>query len=111
MTDHQRIDRFVSEIGRCFYSPSNQQETTMADFDNTNRGVLFNERDKKTGDNDRDCGGSINVNGTEFWLSAWIKTSKAGAKYMSLSVKAKPADTPSRPIATPSDDMADEVIF
>src|SRR5262249_29840062 len=32
-------------------------------FDNTNRGVLFNERDKKQTDKDRDYGGSINVGG------------------------------------------------
>jgi hypothetical protein len=61
----------------------------MTTFDNTNRGVLFSERDKKSKDDDRDYSGSINIDGTEYWLSAWIKTSKKGTKFLSLSVRAK----------------------
>jgi len=59
-------------------------------YDNTNRGVLFNERDKKVKDEDRDYNGTLNVEGTEYWLSGWIKTSKKdGRKFLSLSVKPK----------------------
>jgi hypothetical protein len=57
-------------------------------FDNTNRGVLFNERDKKETDKDRDYGGKINIEGREFWLSGWINTSKKGLKFLSLAAKA-----------------------
>ena len=57
-------------------------------FDNTNRGVLFNERDKKETDKDRDYAGKINIEGREFWLSGWLKTSKKGLKFLSLSAKA-----------------------
>lgn len=70
-------------------------------YDNTNSGVLFNNREAK-GDNERapDYKGSINVNGEEFWLSAWIKEGQKG-KFMSLSIKpkeAKPAkQAPRRP--------------
>jgi hypothetical protein len=67
-------------------SSKGDQRTT---YDNRNRGALFSERDKKTKDDDRDYSGSINVEGTEFWLSAWIKTSKKGTKFLSLSVKPK----------------------
>jgi hypothetical protein len=49
-----------------------QQETDMTDYDNTNRGVLFSERDKKTKDDDRDYSGSINIHGTEYWLSVRV---------------------------------------
>src|SRR6516225_9285895 len=45
---------------------ADQQERTSAmpeQFDNTNRGVLFNERDKKQTDKDRDYGGRINIEG------------------------------------------------
>jgi hypothetical protein len=59
------------------------------EFDNTNRGVLFNNRADKQSDKDRDYGGSLNVDGTDYWLSAWIKTSKKGDKFLSLSVKPK----------------------
>jgi hypothetical protein len=65
---------------------------TMSDYDNTNRGALFKNNDK-TEETHPDYRGNINVDGTEFWLSAWLKTSKAGMKYMSLSIKPKNADT------------------
>jgi uncharacterized protein (DUF736 family) len=61
-------------------------------YDNTNRGALFRNNDK-TEESHPDYRGNINVDGTEYWLSAWLKTSKAGMKYMSLSIKPKNADT------------------
>ena len=60
----------------------------MAEYDNTNSGALFKNKDKKT-DNHPDYRGSINVNGQEFWISSWLKTAKSGEKYMSLSVQPK----------------------
>jgi hypothetical protein len=60
------------------------------EYDNTNRGALF-KNDKKESERHADYRGSINVNGQEFWLDAWLKTSKAGKKFMSLSVKPKMA--------------------
>jgi uncharacterized protein (DUF736 family) len=60
----------------------------MADYDNTNSGALFKNNEKAT-DKHPDYRGTINVEGTEYWLSAWIKKSKAGTMYMSLSVKVK----------------------
>lgn len=71
----------------------------MSDYDNTDRGALF-KNDKKDSDAHPDYKGSINVGGTEYWLSSWIKTSAAGAKYMSLSVKAK--DAPQKPAPKPA---------
>ena len=59
-------------------------------YDNTNRGVLFKNDDKQE-DSHPDYKGTMNVGGTEFWLSAWIKESKKGTKFMSLSVKPKDA--------------------
>ena len=78
-------------------------------FDDTNRGVLFRD-DKKSKDGDRDYSGSINVGGTEYWLSAWIKTSKAGRKFMSLSVKPK-NETAVTNGKSRSEDMNDSVGF
>jgi hypothetical protein len=57
-------------------------------YDNTNRGALFKNADK-TDDKHADYRGELNVNGDEFWLNAWLKTSKKGAKYLSLSLKPK----------------------
>lgn len=76
----------------------------MADYDNTNSGALF-KNDKKESEKHPDYKGSINVDGTDYWLSAWLKTSKQGTKFMSLSVSpkdAKPAK--SKPQADDFDD-------
>ena len=60
----------------------------MADFDNTNRGALF-KNGRKTDEKHADYNGSINVNGVDHWINAWLKTGKDGTKFMSLSVKRK----------------------
>lgn len=61
------------------------------EFDNTNTGALFNNKDNKQSSNHPDYKGSINVNGEEFWLSAWIKPTKKdpAVRFMSLSVQPK----------------------
>jgi len=60
----------------------------MAEFNNENRGALF-KNEKKTEDRHPDYRGNINVAGVDYWLDAWIKESKVGRKFMSLSVKKK----------------------
>jgi uncharacterized protein (DUF736 family) len=60
----------------------------MAEYDNNNKGALFKNKKKET-DNHPDYNGSITVDGTEYWISSWLKTSKNGEKFMSLSVKPK----------------------
>lgn len=60
----------------------------MAEFDSTNRGSLF-KNDKKTEEKHPDMSGSININGTEYWISGWKKQSKAGTGFISLSVRPK----------------------
>ena len=56
-------------------------------YDNTNSGVPFKNTNKNS-DKHPDYKGTIDVNGTEFWLSAWIKDGKKG-KFMSLAVQPK----------------------
>jgi uncharacterized protein (DUF736 family) len=58
------------------------------DYDNTNRGVLF-RNDKKQNDKQPDYKGSINVEGEDRWLSAWLKEDKNGQKYLSISSQSK----------------------
>lgn len=66
----------------------------MADYDNNNRGVLF-KNIKKEADSHADYQGNINIEGVEYWLNAWLKTStKTGDKFMSLSVKPKEVAKP-----------------
>lgn len=65
-------------------------------FDNTNTGALFNNKENKTTANHPDYKGSINVDGVEYWLSAWIKPTKKdpAVRFMSLSVQPKEAQQP-----------------
>lgn len=57
------------------------------EYDNNLRGVLF-KNDRKEKDTHPDYKGSCEVDGVEFWLSAWIKTGQKG-KFMSLSFSPK----------------------
>jgi uncharacterized protein (DUF736 family) len=58
------------------------------EYDNSNRGSIF-KNDKKEEEKHPDMTGSLNVNGTDYWISAWKKTSKAGTGFLSLSVRPK----------------------
>jgi uncharacterized protein (DUF736 family) len=82
--------------------------------DNTNSGALF-KNDKQGKETRPDYKGTINVNGVEFWLSAWIKSSKAGQKYMSLSVQPKEARAddrkPERATTPNTPDFSDDIPF
>jgi hypothetical protein len=83
----------------------------MSGYDNTNKGIL-GRNDRKTQDNHPDFSGSINIEGREFWLSAWIKERKDGSgRFFSLSVKSKDgASAPAAPRPAPAD-IDDEIPF
>jgi hypothetical protein len=61
-------------------------------YDNTNKGALY-RNERRTQDNHPEYTGSINVEGKEYWLSAWIKEiqkgENKGKKYFSMTVKPK----------------------
>jgi uncharacterized protein (DUF736 family) len=63
----------------------------MSEYDNTNSGALFANTERKT-DKHPNARGTLNVDGVEYWISAWTKTSKKGDKYQSLSVQRKDAE-------------------
>ena len=81
-------------------------------YDNTNKGTLFkNDNAKK--ETDPTYKGQINVAGTEYWLSAWVKESKKdGKKFFSLSLTPKDRDVqaPTRR-EVPADDEDDQIPF
>ena len=95
------------------------------EYDQTNRGVLFKNDRKTEGDKKPEYTGSLNVDGVEFFLDAWLKVGKSGAKFMSVSVKRKdkqpdqqaprPAPPVSRPAPAPAaygfDAMDSEIPF
>lgn len=61
----------------------------MTEYDNTNRGVLFANREKKT-EKSPDFSGSLDVAGVQYNLAAWKKMSKKGTTFLSVSVSLKP---------------------
>lgn len=61
-------------------------------FDNNMRGVLFENNDKRRNDPDSvpDYKGSCEVDGVEYWLSGWWKSSdKIDGDFLSLSLTPK----------------------
>lgn len=69
-------------------------------YDDTNRGALFGNKNKREGKKDPDLQGKIDVGGTEYWISGWFKTyEKDGETRQMVSLalgdpveqKAKPA--------------------
>lgn len=84
-------------------------------YDNLNRGVLFRD-EKRRNDRSPEYTGNINIAGKEYRLSAWIKESKAGKKYFSLSVASpsaapKKEEKPAEPLETTMMDDLDELPF
>jgi hypothetical protein len=57
-------------------------------YDNTNRGVLFINREKKN-EKSPDFSGSLDVAGIQYNLSAWKRQSKKGVTFLSVSVQKK----------------------
>lgn len=69
----------------------------MQQYDNTNRGILF-KNDKKESDKHPDYKGNINVDGQEYWLSAWVKVINDGqGRALSISVQPKEQRPAQRP--------------
>lgn len=61
----------------------------MSGYDNTNTGALF-AKDPAT-ERHPTWGGEVNIEGKEYWVSGWNKTSKSGMEFVSLAVKPKEA--------------------
>ena len=57
-------------------------------YDNEMRGVLFANKER-TKDSQPQAKGSCQVDGVEYWISAWTNEAKSGQKYQSLSFQRK----------------------
>ena len=63
-------------------------------YDNTNSGILA-RNDRKEKDTHPDFTGSLNVEGTEYWLSAWVNEGRPGTKFEGkkyFSIKVNPKE-------------------
>jgi len=80
----------------------------MSQYDNEKSGVLF-KNDKEGNEKRPDYKGSIQIEGVEYWLSAWIKDGKKG-KFMSLKAEAKKSASDAY-TAKPSEPMQNDPDF
>jgi hypothetical protein len=87
----------------------NDERQKMPQYDNTNSGALFKD-ERKAKPEDRDYSGTINVDGAEYWVSGFLKTSKAGKKYLALTVKPKETQS-AKSDKTIAEDLNDCVPF
>lgn len=84
-------------------------------FDNTNKGFLFKD-EKKTNERAPDYTGTINLLGKDYRLSAWVRQSKAGKKFLSLAITSpaltpKKEEKPAEPLETTMMDDLDSLPF
>jgi uncharacterized protein (DUF736 family) len=70
-----------------------------------NTGSLF--RAEKESDKHPDYTGRIDVNGTLFYLSAWLNESKTGKKYLALRVSEARGDKPAAPAPRKQEEKED----
>lgn len=64
-------------------------------YDNTNSGMLMRNENREN-DRQPEFRGSLDVEGTQYWISAWVNTGKEGSKiegkkYFSIKLTAKDA--------------------
>jgi uncharacterized protein (DUF736 family) len=83
----------------------------MTEYSNENSGAMFkNETDNEKAPAYK---GKVNVEGTDYQIAAWIRTSKAGQKFMSLKVQPMNANGSAKPVAKSSGfaDLDDSIPF
>lgn len=91
----------------------------MTQYDNKNRGSIWRNEKKET-DKHPDFTGSLNVDGKDYWVSAWKRREDASDRAPALSFQVKPKDgrpmdkVPDRArpaLAGSRGDMDDEIPF
>ena len=78
-----------------------------------NSGSLF-VNDKREKDTHPQAKGSAMIDGREYWISAWTKTSASGKRWQSLSFQLKdnqPTTESGGGWQAPADDLDDEIPF
>jgi uncharacterized protein (DUF736 family) len=80
------------------------------EYNNENRGALF-KNERRDDEKFPHYKGSLNVEGVDFWISAWLKESKDGAKFMSLSIKAKDQKEAKQPTKRSLKDFDEDAPF
>lgn len=78
-------------------------------YDDTNRGTLGRNRNPKS-DRSPPYTGKANIDGVEYWVSAWVKDGANNEKFFSLSFT--PKDQPAQqPVPGGGPDFDDSIPF
>lgn len=77
-----------------------------------NSGALF-KNTQKCSETDAEYTGSLNIEGRDFWLNAWVNEAKSGQRYFRVTVKPKDATSTSstKRKASLADEMSDALPF
>lgn len=85
-------------------------------YDNNNTGSLF-KNDKDGVEKRPDYKGSCEINGVQYWMSAWIReagpnSKRAGERFMSIKFEAKEQQqAAAAPAPAPRGDLQDDIPF
>jgi hypothetical protein len=83
----------------------------MTQYDDTNRGKIWPNKKKDT-DKHPDFTGSLNVDGKDYWVSAWKRKPDANPNAPSLSFQIKQKDGSAPPERRPAkEEMSDDIPF
>jgi len=93
----------------------------MTEYDNTNRGAIWPNDRMRDGKQDPQFTGTLNVDGAEYWVSAWKRKAdaKPGAPSLSFTVNPKhtnlaarnPQPQPAPQPAPQEEDFSDSIPF
>ena len=88
----------------------------MTQYDNTNSGILAKNIDCDESRNQPQYRGSINVEGVDYWISAWIKdgregTKLEGQKYFSMKLEPKQQAQVKQPAPKPQAAVESDIPF
>ena len=77
----------------------------MTDYDNTNRGAIWPNDRMREGKKDPEFTGSLDVDGVDYWVSAWRRKpdAKPGSPSLSFSVNRKDENKATRPVVEGND--------
>jgi len=86
-----------------------QEEAKMTFEQKDNSGAVF-VNDRKDQDTHPDRTGTARIDGTDYWVNGWLRKTKDGKPYLSLSFKSK-QDKPPASKKPRVDDFGDEIAF
>jgi len=80
------------------------------EYDNTNRGAIW-KNDKKETEKHPDFTGSLNVEGVEYWVSAWKRKPGGSEKSPALSFNIKLKEETQKPNQSVEPEFNDDIPF